>query len=83
MMSIDPSHKYWVVADLQSGYHQIRIPAVDEHLFGVLLESMLYVYGHKPKGFINSRHSCIKLAIGLLEGTESKIEVDDIILGAV
>ena len=78
MMSIDP---FWVVADLTSGYHQIRIPPADKHLFGVLLESGLYVYRYKPMGFINRGHSCVNRATSLLEGTEVKIEVDDVIIG--
>ena len=32
--------------------------------------------------FINSGHSFVNIATWLLEGTDSKIEVDDIILGA-
>ena len=81
MTSIDPSHKFWVVANLQFGYHQIQIPAVDEHLFGVLLESRLYVYGRKPMGFMNSGYSFVNIATSLFEGTDSKIEVDDVIQG--
>ena len=71
MTSIDPSHKFWVVADLQSGYQQIQIPAIDEHLFGFLLENRLYMYRRKPMGFINSWHSFVNIATSLLEGRDS------------
>ena len=81
MISIDPSRKFWVVADLTSVYHQIKIPPTDEHLFGVLLEYGLYVYGRKLMGFINSRHLFVNIATSLLEGTEAMIEVDDVIIG--
>ena len=33
-------------------------------------------------GFINSGHLFINIATSLLEGTEAKIEVDDVIIGA-
>ena len=81
MMSIDPSHKVWVVADLTSGYHQICIPSIDEHLFRVLLESGLYVYGCKPVGFSNSGQSLVNIATSLLEGTEAKIELVNVNIG--
>ena len=40
------------------------------------------MYGRKPMGFINSGHSFVNKATRLLEGTNSKIEVNDVILGA-
>ena len=33
-------------------------------------------------GFINSGHSFVNIATSLLEGTEAKIEVDNVIIGA-
>ena len=48
MMSIDPSHKFWVVAGLQSGYHQIRIPAVDE--WGSSIVAFYHEHSNKPAG---------------------------------
>ena len=59
------------------------MPTVNEHLFGVMPESRLCIYGHKPMDFINRGHSSMNIATSLLEGTKAKIEVDNVIIGAV
>ena len=41
------------------------------------------MYGRKAMGFINSGHSFVNIATSLIEGTDSKIEVDDVIRGAL
>ena len=38
MNQVDPTDTYFVVSDLASGYHQIRIPGSDSHLFRILWE---------------------------------------------
>ena len=39
-----PTSKFFIVSDLASGYHQIKIQVSDHYSFGFLLEDRVYLY---------------------------------------
>ena len=74
MTQIDPACQVFMVSDLASSYHQLKIPRNNQHLFRFFLEDGVYIYTRQPIGIINSSHCFINVVNRFLAYLEITME---------
>ena len=73
----DPASHSFIVVYLASGYHQIKIPKDDGHLYCFLMKDGVYRYGRQPIGFMNTGHRFVNKVTRLIAHIDVIMEVDN------
>lgn len=76
-----PAIPVFIVSDLASSNHQLKIPKRDQHLLRFLLEDREYLYARQPMGFIDSGHRFINVVNRFLAEFKITMEVNSMLIG--